>query len=356
VDGALIFASGGPDGVELWRSDGTETGTFRLKDINPGPGGSAPADFVELAGRVYFSADDGAAGRELWSTDGTPAGTTRVQDIYPGPVGSSPTWLTRSADTLYFSATGRDVGRELWKYTPGPPPATVVGRYVFYNGSSFDGITPGADPADDRAIASDKAALLPGQAPSFANVTTYDKGLNGVMIDVADLPEGPALSAVDFTFAGPNAGGLTSVTVRRGAGVNGSDRVTLIFLEYDRPLAAPGPKAVGNGWLTVTMKANAHTGLSAPDVFSFGNLIGDATGDLRVNALDVAAVKRDLNTPTTVTTRTDINRDGRVNALDVALVKRNLGHALAVPLPVAIPLAAPVAEPPPRRVAEDVLL
>ena len=46
-----------------------------------------------------------------------------------------------------------------------------------------------------------------------------------------------------------------------------------------------------------TVKANANTGLAAPDVFSFGNLIGE-TGDgsgssgWRVSALDLGAVKR----------------------------------------------------------------
>ena len=41
--------------------------------------------------------------------------------------------------------------------------------------------------ADDLAIAPDKTALLPGMRGSFANVTSYTRGINGVMIDVAAL-------------------------------------------------------------------------------------------------------------------------------------------------------------------------
>ena len=69
--------------------------------------------------------------------------------------------------------------------------ATVAGRYIFYNRSSFDGADPAATAGDDAAIALDKLALLPGQAATFDSVTTYSRGINGVMIDVAGLPAGP---------------------------------------------------------------------------------------------------------------------------------------------------------------------
>ena len=71
--------------------------------------------------------------------------------------------------------------------------STVSSRELFYNNSSFDGKDPAANASDDAAIAqnpdgSAKQALLPGQTASFANYTSYNKGINGVMIDVAGLP------------------------------------------------------------------------------------------------------------------------------------------------------------------------
>ena len=60
------------------------------------------------------------------------------------------------------------------------------------------------------------------------------------------------------------------------------------------------------------------------------------------NALDVAGVKRALNTATAVTGKFDFNRDGRVNALDVALVKqsltRSLGSVTAGPAGIQFPV------------------
>jgi hypothetical protein len=241
--------------------------------------------------------------------------------------------------------------------------AAVNGRNVFYNNSSFDGADAAASEADDAAVAVDKQPWTAGQAggAAFANVTSYVKGLNGIMIDLRGLPGGEALGVDDFSFragalADPSgwSGGPrpSSVSVRRGAGAGGSDRVTLVWPDYN-PLADPATTAVGNGWLEVTVAANGHTGLAEPDVFAFGNLLGE-TGDgtgatgWRISALDASAVKRALNAPSPVTSTTDFNRDGRTNALDLSVVRRALNHAL--PAPAAAPPAAPAIRV--RRVAE----
>ena len=253
----------------------------------------------------------------------------------------------------------------------------VVGRYVFYNNSSFDGADRGPGPLDDGAVAIDKHPLLehPPTAPPpppFAAVTSYAKGLNGVMVDVRGLADPDALTADDFGFRTGTAADRAAwadgpspsvVHVRRGAGTGGADRVTLVWHDYN-PLADPGNMAVANGWLEVTVRATDRTGLAAPDVFSFGNLVGE-TGDnaaaLRVSALDMSAVKRALNGPAPVSAVADFNRDGRINALDLAVVKRALNQTLA--MPTTPPQPAPAAPPPLassetevlRRVNEDLL-
>jgi hypothetical protein len=207
------------------------------------------------------------------------------------------------------------------------------------------------NPADDATIAADKRALLPGEAPSFANVTSFDKGINGIMVDIAGLRPGAVVTPSDFGFGdAPDA----SVNVRPGAGTDGSDRVTLLWADEDPSLG--NPDAVANGWLTVTVRA-ANLGLARPDVFSFGNLVGE-TGDgtgaagWRVSALDLSAIKRALNTDAPITSPADFNRDGRVNALDLAIVKRNLNHSLPLIPPLT---AAPAASDAQRRAAEEVL-
>src|SRR5205814_94197 len=52
-----------------------------MNDINPGPGGSSPFGFTISNNALYFSADDGTNGFELWKSDGTEAGTVRVKGI-----------------------------------------------------------------------------------------------------------------------------------------------------------------------------------------------------------------------------------------------------------------------------------
>jgi hypothetical protein len=197
-------------------------------------------------------------------------------------------------------------------------PSVIVIRQVFYNESFFDGgnAGAGAGPADDAAIASDKTALLPGAKATFAQYTSYLRGLNGIMVDLEGLPGDP--TAADFEFrAGntatpaewPAAAAPASVTVRRGAGLGGSDRVTLIW----------GADAVKGSWLQITVLPTLATGLAQPDVFYFGNAVGEtgnSATDARVTATDALRVLSNLSTGAGVTNRFDINRDGRIGAAD----------------------------------------
>jgi hypothetical protein len=234
-------------------------------------------------------------------------------------------------------------------FTVPAPSAAVVGRHVFYNNSVFDRYDQTIDDNLD-AIAPDKTALLPGGTPAFANVTSYAKGINGIMIDMAGVPRGwnPPLRDLDFVFDVSDAdapGGWAPAPRpsywqnRAGGGAGGSDRTTFLWADG----------AIRNQWLRVTVPATGRSGLAAPDVFYFGNLVGES-GDvegLRVNALDLSAVKRAMNTDSTVSGRFDFNRDGRVNALDLSAVRSNLNHALrgAIPPPPAAP-AAPASPAP----------
>src|SRR5688500_18358164 len=81
-----------------------------------------------------------------------------------------------------------------------PGAAAVIARHVFYNASSFDGYDTGANAADDAAIAVDKGALLHGMSANFANVTSYAKGINGLIIDLANAPAVAVPSLADFDF------------------------------------------------------------------------------------------------------------------------------------------------------------
>jgi ELWxxDGT repeat protein len=113
--GVFYFTLGSSaTGAELWRSDGTAAGTFLLKDIYPGTNSSSPAQLTPCNGLLYFSANDGSHGPELWRSDGTAAGTYMVKDIRPGAARSNPTNLTVSGSELFFVADDGSHGAELW--------------------------------------------------------------------------------------------------------------------------------------------------------------------------------------------------------------------------------------------------
>lgn len=79
----------------LFSTDGTVGGTQLLSDTTNGlyPArlveqdvhGYTPLYFSEMAGKLYFKGEDVAyQGAELWVTDGTKSGTKKVKDILPG--------------------------------------------------------------------------------------------------------------------------------------------------------------------------------------------------------------------------------------------------------------------------------
>src|SRR5262245_61135040 len=121
LDGRVLFqANDGVNGAELWVSDGTAAGTVMLKDIDPRPvtgtqGQSNPEKLVQAGGRVFFWANDGVAGRELWKTDGTTSGTVLVKDIVPGAGSSVESFyeLIGSGAKVLFFANDPVAGVEL---------------------------------------------------------------------------------------------------------------------------------------------------------------------------------------------------------------------------------------------------
>ena len=157
VDGVCYFATSNEnDGVQLWRSNGSDLGTTMVKQITP-PGASVGLknmtavngvlyfaafsgttwslwrsdlsgagtiklhDFFDVMSissvdaQPFFSAADVTDNYELWTSDGSPAGTKLVHEINPAG-GSHPFDLTNFNGQLYFFASDGTHGPELWTY------------------------------------------------------------------------------------------------------------------------------------------------------------------------------------------------------------------------------------------------
>jgi ELWxxDGT repeat protein len=145
MGGQLYFsATTGEAGTdaELWRTDGTEKGTQRVKDIRAGEAGASPMDLTAMGSRLFFTADDGMHGRELWVSDGTAEGTRLFADLAPGAASASPEALAAIQGNLFFSAEVPGRGREPWM-SNGRPDGTVP----------LDELAPGERGSDPKGFA-----------------------------------------------------------------------------------------------------------------------------------------------------------------------------------------------------------
>ena len=112
--GNEIFFSGEATtsvGQELYKTDGTTVSL--VKDIYPNSNkDSYPNNFAVLNDVVYFSATNGTNGFELWKTDGTESGTEMVKDIN---VGSGNTFSTDTPIVVFNNELFFMNGTKLWK-------------------------------------------------------------------------------------------------------------------------------------------------------------------------------------------------------------------------------------------------
>ncbi|WP_421773143.1 T9SS type A sorting domain-containing protein [Gracilimonas sp.] len=132
---------------EVYVSDGTSAGTYLLKDIYPGDYSSDAEHFGVMNGKAYFPAEDGRYpdadnGEELWVTDGTSSGTYLLKDLDPGQYlqyawsdeetnySSRPDHFFAHNGILYFSARHHEYGEELWA-TDGTADGTYMVKDIF---------------------------------------------------------------------------------------------------------------------------------------------------------------------------------------------------------------------------------
>ncbi|WP_298224704.1 T9SS type A sorting domain-containing protein [Flavobacterium sp.] len=139
-DIVYFSAKNSNNGEELWRSDGTETGTYQITNTNNNS--NSITSIIAYNGKLIFNFTDANNGNEIWISDGTAIGTTLLKDISQGTYSSDVNDFFIFNNLLYFTAYNATNGREIWK-TNGTTSGTVLVKDI--NPSGADGLNIGND-------------------------------------------------------------------------------------------------------------------------------------------------------------------------------------------------------------------
>lgn len=140
VNGELFFAADNAvNGTELWKSDGSPAGTVMVKDIYPGSAdgfASATTNGFSFNGQYYFQGITADEGSEPWVSDGTESGTVLLQDVEEGtPSAGRVQYEIANNGFLYFIVESEFSGpHNLWK-TAGTTASTSWVREIGEEGS-----------------------------------------------------------------------------------------------------------------------------------------------------------------------------------------------------------------------------
>lgn len=233
-DHVVFSATDSVNGTELWTSDGTTEGTHILRDIYPGPFGTAVSTFASFEGLVYFTAPDDLHGSELWVTDGTSAGTTLAADVEPGPTSSFPNQFARAGERIFFNALTSATGAELWALPlPSTPRLAINDIRVGEGdtGTSTARFTLTLTPASSKSVTvdyttSDVTATAGSDYDAASGTITFAAGETSKSIDV--VVHGDTIPENNETFF---------VTLRNPFGATLAKSSGFAVIEDDDPIA-----------------------------------------------------------------------------------------------------------------------
>ncbi len=186
--GGTLFFRRGLGSTELWKSDGSVAGTVLVKNMPAGVF-SGPYSLVSHGGDLYFLHLDGTNG-QLWRSNGTTAGTVLVTNFGYYPSGYSPTELKSVGSSLFFPASSLSAGEELW-VSDGTAGGTMM----------VADIAPGATGSKPQDIVDvDGIALFLANDGSAGFELWRSDGTAAGTFLVRDIKPGPASSFVDIEF------------------------------------------------------------------------------------------------------------------------------------------------------------
>ncbi|WP_163407384.1 ELWxxDGT repeat protein [Flavobacterium ajazii] len=259
-NGILYFrANNGTDGVELWKSDGTDAGTVLVKNINNTStlaSASNPSNFTIFNNQLYFSASNGTTvnSTELWKTDGTPEGTNMVIDINKTSTtavsNSNPQLFTIiNPTTLLFSATDGLKGTQLWKTN-----GTEAGTSTVFDSGTGNTIT---------WMENLNGIAIYGQITTGQGRELYSSDGNSVNSRIKDIYSGTPNGVGTSSFRNGNTVYFPGNTSANGSELwktDGTEAGTVLVKDINPGTTASAPVRFANSGNLTYFKANGPNG------------------------------------------------------------------------------------------------
>jgi len=264
-NGIVYFrAIGTGVGIELYRTDGTPEGTYLVKDIDSRApnfleGNGAPDFFAEIGGLLYFIANDGVHGKAVWRSDGTNGGTWMVKDLNPSSVAGSIEYLFNVNGYFCFRGSS-PVGEVPWisdgteagtrvLVAPNPDNLRDSNYFTAYKGNLILSGKRGTDIGLWLVNIPPIVESIAATSPNLSNATTVDftvtfsEEVNGV--DANDFTVLPGVGITEASVASV-AGGpkIYTVTLNTGTG-DGTLGLELVDDDSIIDLFAEEPMSLG---------------------------------------------------------------------------------------------------------------
>ncbi|HAC91512.1 MAG TPA: hypothetical protein DCF63_12915, partial [Planctomycetaceae bacterium] len=204
-------------------------------------------------------------------------------------------------------------------------PSSIVGSFV--NHASYSG--PGSSIDGGKILA--KEGLI-GQTLGFNNLINTTHGINGLVFDIANMPG--AVTASDFVFQMSPTGAFSEAVnpVESWQTAPAPSSVTVQSGSPSRVWITWPNNAIANRWMRVTVKANANTGLTVPEVYYVGHLQGETTGPsggrFTVLVGDILQIRSALAQIANASSTLDLDKSGTVLVADILAARSNLASEL----------------------------
>jgi hypothetical protein len=223
-----------------------------------------------------------------------------------------------------------------------PTISEIVGSFVYHRDSAFSEVSISESLDTGKFLAQENTEP---QTLGFSNLINGDRGIGGVVFDIANLAAAE-VNIDDFSFQMSPQGAFSesdnppsqwiSAPAPELIAVDPADVNQISRIRIEWP-----DNAIMNRWLRITVQASPNTGLVQPQVFYLGHLLGKSTnwlidqsetnpsGAFELHLADLLTIRENVGNISSVDNVFDINKDGVISFQDLQVARSALGTKLS---------------------------